>query len=164
MKVYNDISELPLRVFDKIQQSGNISYLIEGYKGEELSETQTIELLAAWDGIERQLFDEFGIDDDAIVRMRLTIDYIKHMQKYYIHGDAMSKTFADVAERRLRENGGEGDATPNSLIKTVVRLSKSLEMRLDYNDMTVIEFYYYLDLAKEVSKAHSESINKSRNR
>lgn len=152
--IYKDIEELPLRVYDKISKTGNLTYLLKE-KAEEVDAEMSAELLGTWDDIQKQLFDQFGVDDKTIYVLRRKIDYIQSMKDYYLDVDKMGKTFADIIQQEIDSLSNEQDGS-SSMIKTVVIISKSLDMRLDYNSLTVAEFYEYMKLAEEINKAKSK--------
>jgi hypothetical protein len=145
MNIYNSISELPLKIFNKIVETGNLKLLIiEG-------EYSDLDVIEAWNSINKEFFNEFGISFEEKEQLKAKIRYINHMKKYYLENDAFSKTLANL-ELQKKELNTKNEK--NSYLKICVTISKILEMRIDYSSITVGEFFHYVKLAEEISKSY----------
>lgn len=143
--IYNSITTLPLNIYDKISKTGNLEFLGIG------SEKERAE---AWENINREFFEEFGLVDKEIEQIRSRIRVAKHMLNYYFNNDKFAKTLADI--EIAKQSMYQLKTETNSLIKACVLISKSLEMRIDYNNVTVGEFFHYVNLAEELSKTKNK--------
>jgi hypothetical protein len=141
--LYNNIDELPLKLFEKISTTGDIKLLGEGTPEQ---------ILQAWDDIQRQFFDSFKMKDKQKNTLLAKADYLNLMMDYFETGDSFSRTMANIELAMIDIT--EGKHTP--FIKICVSLSKALEMRVDYNSITTSEFFYYIDLAEETAKHYKK--------
>lgn len=144
--MYSSIKTLPLSVFEEICKTGNLTLLGEG---------STEETLSAWENINREMFEEFGTKDKQQQNLLSKIRYLRHMTKYYLTGDRFSRTLANLEEAKMEANSTKNDKQV-SYLKICVNLSKVLEFRLDYNNLSVGEFFHYMELAEEVSKQYKK--------
>jgi hypothetical protein len=149
MNIYKSITELPLKVFDKIIQNGDLKLLIID------GEFSDLEVVEAWDNINREFFNEFGMSFDEKENLKAKIRYINHMKKYYLQNDVFSKTLANLELQKLEINTKNKNT---SYLKICVTVSKILEMRIDYSAITVGEFFHYVKLAEEISKTYKQKI------
>lgn len=139
--IYNSISTLPLKIYDSISRTGNIKLLADGNYSEQ-------EILMAWDNINKEFFTEFGYEGTKKTELANKLRYLKHMATYYLKGDKFAKTLAKIEEQKIEIKQG------GSFLKICVSVSKALEMRIDYNTVSVGEFFHYLKLAEEISKKY----------
>lgn len=137
--LYKSIVELPLKVFAEINKTGNLTLLGEG---------TAEEVMYAWDCINKELFDEFGISNKERDNLAARVRHVEYMRKYYLKGDKESRTLARAEEAEMAIRKG----TPESMLKLCTRVSKVLEMRIEYNTVTVGEFFHYVQLANEILK------------
>jgi hypothetical protein len=120
MAIYNSIGELPLKIFDKITTSGNIKLLvIDG-------EYSEIEIITAWDTINREFYNEFGISFNEKEELKAKIRYITHMKNYFINNDLFSKTLADLEKEKQKINKSKGTT---SYLKMCVLLNRNTYIR-----------------------------------
>lgn len=141
--MYKSIKTLPLTIFEEIGKTGNLTLLGKG---------TAEETLEAWNSINREFFEEFGVKDKQIEQIRSKIRYLKHMTKYYLDGDKFSRTLANL--ELSKEEIGKSKSKGVSYLKICVNLSKILEFRLDYNSLSTAEFFHYMELAEEISKQY----------
>ena len=142
--IYDNISELPVKIYDKILKSSNLLLLVvDG----EYSDSEVVE---AWDRINKELFEEFGVKDGHKENLLSRIRYIEHLKKYYLTGERFAKTLANL---ELAKRPTDGEA--HSYVKVCTSLSGVLKFRIDYNAVTTSEFFHYLELAESISKQHN---------
>jgi len=144
MKYYNSITNLPLRIYEKITKDGDLKHLkIDGGSNQEL--------LEAWETINKEFFEEFGVADSEQIMMLAKIAKMKYLIDYFLNGNKFAKTLASIEEEKIvMYSGNKGGGA--SFLKLCVNVSKALEMRIDYGTVTVGEFFHYAKLAEEINK------------
>jgi len=166
--IYESIKELPLKVFDQIQQTSDLRYLIAGFVLKKKEPANALpegitheEILQSWENIQREFYDSFGIKENEKRLMEVKVRYLNHLYQYHLAGDKFSKTLAKLEEQRLQMMTVAPTSKKSvSLMKVCVSLSKTLEFRVDYNSINTAEFFYYIELSEEISKSYKSINNK----
>lgn len=135
---YDSIASLPLKVYDKIVSGEGDLRLLDS-EGKIENETR---LRDAWENINKEFFKEFGVEDRQLVILKHKSKYIQLMGDFYLNGDRMARTMANIERDAWNAIAGKGEN--ESYLKVCVELSKALKLRIDYNTISVGEFFHYI--------------------
>lgn len=145
---YFDIETLSVALYDKIVSNGDASLLLinpDNYK-----DSLVPEIEKAWNNIQDEIIKITGKNEAYISYLRHKIDYIKHKNNA-INGDKWSNTLASIAEIEVKS---ALDEMPQgeSIMKTLLRLSKIQGYHLKATEITVKEYFTLI-------KMHSNDSN-----
>lgn len=151
-KAYSTIYELPILKFNKCIKENNLNHLvIEGRYSKD-------ELLPIWEGIQSEIIIEFGVDENYKRFIRLMKMRSKELIRVWIKGEKYRMAFANIYLERANKivEKKESNLTENLAI-----ISKAMNSRLPYQEVTVAEYFSYIKLLeKQASQNGKQESNK----
>lgn len=143
--LYDDIEELPIRLWFKINKTNDYSLLIKKGKA------TTMECGQAWEKLMAQYVEEVGVGEtykeliDA--RRKLAMSQID----YHVTGDEFHLNFIRIHEEEVKslelETTGDYDN-----YDTIISIERLLNIQIDENKCSVKKFFTYLKEAKAESE------------
>jgi hypothetical protein len=140
-KVYSSIDELPVYLWDKVNSTGDLSYLL--IKRKKITEKQRAALKKVMDKMHDEFIEEFGLSDSfkSITRNRIEIAQMK--MQYVIEGDGSVLTFIEIAQQELDEQLKETKKVNFIQSKISIERSLKLPFQINIHTTSVKEFYTY---------------------
>jgi hypothetical protein len=132
---YNSIDNCPITVFDEICSTSNVSLL--GW-------TEKEENWKAWENINKQYTDTYGVSEDykMLVKLRLICF---NLRKEILSGKIWKKPFLVERERQIEELANK---TKSDIYESITMISQILGMQLDMK-ITIREFMAYSQSIKK---------------
>lgn len=149
IEYFTSIEEMPIWNWFKIHSTNNIKFVCKSDPGD-LSVKQVKELEAAFENINGEFIDTFGISEDfrKILDLRREITWLKvDMMET---GDKSLQNFIDMRESDLREviNGTRGD----DYMEVKAHVEKFMGFKMNDKEVTVREYYTYIKVIKNEAK------------
>ena len=132
---YDSIDNMPVAIFSKIMRTGDLSIIGEGSKAA---------LEKAWIAIFDQYLEAFGLGDYEQY-LKLQQEAVRYYEKAYCQGQMHMVTIAELKEREAELMLSVNDSL--SLDKAAAVVSKFMGFRVNPNEISVKEFYTYLQLS-----------------
>lgn len=137
MKYYNSIQNLPIALYEQIQESSNINLLII-----DNNKVDVDVLVRAWEIISNEIIKHFGISNNYKA-------YISHLQEalnnyamYVKTNDKMHITMAQINVVLAQKQNVKQDG---NLFDNCAKLSKHYGFRINPQEITVMEYYSYIN-------------------
>ena len=131
MEFYKNIEELPVYNFNKITETGNLSYLfVNGKLG------NNADLI--WDGIMKEFFDYVGISESYKAFMEHSRNAAILTCRMYLENRKDLINFIDIENLQAKESLSD---VKEDFTKTVMIISKNMGFKVDPKTTTVKEFY-----------------------
>lgn len=136
--LYNNIDTIPMYIFDKIINTGELG-LLGKHK----------DLDSAWCFI----FDEYteangGLSDQYKDIARLKLEIVEHYYNAYVNNARHDLTLAEIKEIEIADISEDG--VDSDYFRTIAQISKLIGFRLDPMTITAREFINYKKLAADV--------------
>lgn len=141
---------------DKIISSVSKKYKVRLDKNNEvqINNQKTLYLLEVLESIEKQIFDlNGGLSADAARKLKIKQAINKLNYKVYIQGKIILENRVKILKNELKAL--ENDETFD-LYSMIITLNKSFSFKLDPFNITIREFYKYLEDYKRKIEAYKE--------
>ena len=153
-KYYDSCDDLPMAIFIKITETGDVSLL---------GKTENVpyaKLAAAWNKIREEFFEKYA--DKSY-----TDRYYRLLAKYYNllidsaldKNDLRSNIELKKVERELEAMTKEDGDNDNDYYKIKVWVEQILGFYLDLNKITVREFFTYIETARQIVENRNNNNN-----
>lgn len=136
-ETYNSVDELPIKIWFKIHDTGDLSLLCKGKK------IYFDELEILFETIYNEFISRFGFSDEYLSDLErkkrlanLQADFIITKQRHF-------KTLIAVEKEIQRQNAK--DVSKQDLEITLAKISKYYGFKLSSRDLTVAEYYSYIN-------------------
>lgn len=158
LKYFNSIYDLPVTRYHKVIEESSLKYLLK-----DTEDKETEELYKAWEDINVQLIDEFGISNDMEIMFHKqnTINKIKLQM---IMGDRSNETLCRILESEVGLIKSRQQDVKD-IRKYHARLYRILDERYkrDSHNLSTFEFYNDLnDLQDEQRRKEVKDLVKKR--
>jgi hypothetical protein len=136
---YSSIDELPVYLWDKMNSTGDVSFLL--IKRKKITENMRAMLKKIRDKMHDEFIDEFGLSDAFLSITRNRIEIAKMKMQYVLDNDGSVLTFIEIAEQEL-DDQLKGTKKSNFL-QSKVAIERELKFQINLRTTTVKEFYSY---------------------
>lgn len=143
---FRSIDELPIKVWFDIHKTGDYRFLIKG-DIPEIDANQFQLLFEAWEEIYNQHIERFGLSEEFLEDLNNQIELANYKAEFIISGDRYYKTLIKVQEERIKFDR-EDNKKPVELEMLLARMSKYYGFKLESRDLTVAQYYSYLEMIK----------------
>tara|TARA_R110002124_G_scaffold283449_2_gene459501 strand:- start:23030 stop:23485 length:456 start_codon:yes stop_codon:yes gene_type:complete len=143
VKIYKSIKQLPIGNFDILCKTKDYRYLLHN-EFEELSEDEDYEQI--WSSIYDEFLERYGLGEDYKEWCKLMRKASQAIGDVYLNGKKWRITHANIYRQMaddLIKNVEVGD-----LNVTCATLSKFNGFRINPMEISVVEFYSYLEVTK----------------
>jgi len=141
LNYYNNIEELPIKVWFDIHKTGDFTKLLKN--NVKTTNKLLLNLQNAWDNMYDQFMERFGLSDEYMSLLRQKMTIARYQAQYMITGQKHFKTLVTIEKENQRMNQVED--RPIELDKTLAKMSKYYGFKLSSRDLTVSEYYSYID-------------------
>lgn len=149
---YNSIDNCPILIWDKITQTGDLKYLLKRGK-------VTDSAIKHYENINAQLIDNFGISDKYfdILRLRIKIEqmWLKVIDKDERYLIAQIQPLERELETKMKV-----DLSKSNIRMSLMAIEKNMSIKLNYNKVTIREFYDYCKFLEEINKQYKDELSK----
>lgn len=149
---YSSIDNCPILVWDKLTQTGDLKYLVKRGK---LTNSAT----RHYENINAQLIDNFGISDKYfdILRLRIKIEqmWLKVIDKDERYLIAQIQPLERELEAKMKV-----DLSKSNIRMSLMAIEKNMSIKLNYNTVTIREFYDYCKFLEEINKQYKDELSK----
>jgi hypothetical protein len=130
----------------KVHEEGNFNYLykLDNYKI--IPKYATSDTIEKWHNLYQQYIDDIGVNDNYIDYLRLVKRLVIAKCDYAITKDRFLLNEIRMLETDIEET--KTDGKPVTFGETTAVLSKYLGFRLDVKQISVLEYYNYINLMK----------------
>jgi len=142
--MYKTIYDLPVWNFDMINKTGKFFYL---YKDENKhnDENNDKHLELIWEDLYDEFIKKFGVSEEFKKYINLKVQEMEILYDVYIKDEKWKMPFAIIKNREAEEIFSSTSNNGSSIYAIV---SKYMGFRVVPKEVTVNEFYEYLNLAK----------------
>lgn len=138
--VYRSIEDLPIGIWKKINQTGDLSLLFK-IDVQELEDYNV--LIELWTELNDQYITRYGINEkyEKILGMQKKIALLKI--DFHLKNKRINKTFWRIEEIRLTEllNNDEG----MQFNDTIIAIEERMGREIDPNKISVVKYYDYIN-------------------
>lgn len=149
LNCFKTIDELPIQIWFSVQKTGEISMLLKNI--EEYCEEDAPELWSIWETMFNQYMERFGLSDEFMEDLKNKIELANMKADFIISGDKYFKTMIRVQEEIINANT-DIETKPFELERLLAKMSKYYGFKLSSRDLTVAEYYSYLENIKDGRK------------
>lgn len=163
MKSWATIEELPVWNWQKIFDTGDLSFLLEDGP-RKLTEEEKERLENLWIDLQNEFIDKFGFSKKflAIEQKRMAIDRLRW--HYMETGNESIKTVIEIRKRELKELlKAAKDEKKGSFEEQIVILESHFKFPIDVKKTSVVKYHTYLQ-ALEREAQRLKSLENGRNR
>ena len=147
MNYYNSIHDLPIFNFDKVVTTNSLEWLFKKpVNPEKIKAVKLHKLQKAWLNVEKEMFNEFGCDEDYKQYIRLSLEAMVLRIKAHRESNATHITFAEIKE--FQAKGLVSESTGSKLYENVAHLNR-LGYTVKVKKTTVAEFYSIINVANK---------------
>lgn len=148
---YLTIDELPVKIWFDIHKEANYSKLVKV----EIPFTDKIvlQLSKIWDDIYNQFIERFGLSDEFMTDLRDEIKLANLQADYIITGDRYLVTLIKI-EKEKKRIADLDVKPPTDLDVILARMSKYYGFKLSSRELTVSEYYSYINNILEDGKTN----------
>jgi hypothetical protein len=139
---FTTIDELPVKVWFDIHKTGDSTKLLK--KILVLKDNILIELNDVWAKIYDEFITRFGLSDEFMADLRTEINIANLQAEYIITGQKHLITLIKVEQEKKRLNDLDFKE-PTELESILAKMSKYYGFKLSSRDLTVVEYYSYLN-------------------
>lgn len=150
MELYKDISDFPIYNWFKCVDLKDYSYTMINRK--ECNEHQLNECMEAFESLYCQYVDTYGISEQLQDIISLQNQILVHKIDMATTGDKSIKMFIQIKEIELNDLL---NVKQNKVNTSKVAIEKYLGFRINEKEVTVKEYYDYLEAIKENGRATS---------
>ena len=154
MKYYKSTEEWPIWNLNKVNETGDVRYLIKGIDYfEDLPDIgmKVMNLLDAYKELTKQISEMFGLDESFITKMRDEKDLLI-MALQILAGDKAKKAMKKVKEEQIKQREGTVKVKNQTFEEKIIVLESHFKKDFNVQQMTVKRFYTYLDMFKRANK------------
>ncbi len=141
VKAYDSIEDLPVLIWDKINESKDVSLLL--LNKPKITKRIKAELVLVWEKIYNEFISEFGFPESVKDQMRLRLKIARMKLEFAKTLDESLITFIELAEIELAE------MTPKETKSNIYKVKSAIEdkkgFRLNLKEISVKEFYNYVN-------------------
>lgn len=153
MKFYRTIEELPIWNFDKINEQGDVRYMLklDDYFELPAKGVDYDTLVDHFIQVSDELFERFGVDDRAITNMMEEKD-ILIMKLKWLAGEKSFKTTYKIKSKIREDREAMVGDKKQTFEEKIIMLESYFKKDFDVYKMSVAKFYTYLDVFKRANK------------
>jgi hypothetical protein len=153
MKFYRTIEELPIWNFDKINEQGDVRYMLklEDYFDMPDKNVDYDSLVDHFIMVSDELFERFGVDDRAITNMIEEKDILL-MKLKWLSGETTFKTSYKIKSKIKNDREAMVANKKQTFEERIIMLESYFKKDFDVYKMSVAKFYTYLDVFKKANK------------
>lgn len=146
VKYYNSIDTMPTFNYLKVVDEDNITFIIKkkGLFGNHEK---------AFENIQRQLVDRFGLSESFIEIIELQKEIIALKCEVAISGDKFNNTFIRIHEEDLKQKLEQKSLKSNEL---KILIEKWIGFKLNLHELSVSEWFSYLHQYSEFNKQNNK--------
>jgi len=146
VKYYNSIDTMPTFNYLKVVDEDNITFMIKkkGLFGNHER---------AFENIQRQLVDRFGLSESFIEIIELQKEIIALKCEVAISGDKFNNTFIRIHEEELKQKLEQKSLKSNEL---KILIEKWIGFKLNLHELSVSEWFSYLHQYSEFNKQNNK--------
>ncbi len=146
VKYYNSIDTMPTFNYLKVVDEDNITFMIKkkGLFGNHEK---------AFENIQRQLVDRFGLSESFIEIIELQKEIIALKCEVAISGDKFNNTFIRIHEEELKQKLEQKSLKSNEL---KILIEKWIGFKLNLHELSVSEWFSYLHQYSEFNKQNNK--------
>jgi len=149
IQYYKSIDELPIRNWFKIQDTDDITWMLK--KKYSVNAKQLAVLAKAFADCQAQYIDTFGLSDNYRKILTLKWEIAVLRSELVMQGKRTNQVYIDLKTLDLKVILTESKASETGSVK--VMIEKHMGFKLNENEVTVKEFYEYLnDLKRTVEQ------------
>ena len=145
---YDSIENIPIGVWDKIHINNDLTLLA---KNQEQKKFKTNVLVNAWEKINDEFLEEFGLPEEFERQLDLKRRAAEFQAKYIIEGKRHYLTHAEIT---LSEISNFSQRKKIKLGETLSLLMKHYQFKIDEKTTTVKEYFH---LAKTITNGRKEN-------
>lgn len=145
--IWTDLDELPIWNWNKIAETGDLLYLLKNQN----KRKPVKGLVEAWESLQQQYLDEFGVDMNLLNRIKTMKKIIKLNVKFYETRDRSLLNLIAVEENRLKESQ---NVVSVKFTRLLIIVSSHMGFRIDPKQFTVIEWFHAL---KNMAASHGKA-------
>jgi len=142
LTVYRSIHDIPVRNYDRFQETGNPKYLCRG------EVVEKVDYMDAWNKLNDELIDHVGIDNAAKDRIRIENELLYYKLELENTGDRKIENIIRKLERKLDEIDEEMESETSTMSQRLNQLSVALKIYLNPDVIKVADFFDFVELAK----------------
>ena len=135
--MYDSIENLPVYNFNKINETGDLKYLLKG----SLKVPQT-KLEKCWIKIYDEFLTEFGLSEKFSQWLEKQKQIVAHIYNAYVEGKRHEINFVRLKEMQAEELM-KGDE--QKIGEVAAMISEYMHFPIDIRTITVYQFYHYLN-------------------
>ncbi len=146
VRYYNSIDTMPTFNYLKVVDEDNITFMIrkKGLFGNHER---------AFENIQRQLVDRFGLSESFIEIIELQKEIIALKCEVAISGDKFNNTFIRIHEEELKQKLEQKSLKSNEL---KILIEKWIGFKLNLHEISVSEWFSYLHQYSEFNKQNNK--------
>lgn len=146
VKYYDSIDTMPTFNYLKVVDEDNITFMIrkKGLFGNHEK---------AFENIQRQLVDRFGLSESFIEIIELQKEIIALKCEVAISGDKFNNTFIRIHEEELKQKLEQKSLKSNEL---KILIEKWIGFKLNLHELSVSEWFSYLHQYSEFNKQNNK--------
>ena len=139
---FTTIDDLPIKIWFDIHKEGNYSKLMRSEIP--LTNKALIQLSNIWDNLYNEFIERFGLSDEFMADLRDEIKLANLQADYIITGDKYLSTLIKIEKEKKRLLDLEV-TPPMELDIILAKVSKYYGFKLTSRDLTVTEYYAYIN-------------------
>lgn len=139
---YNTIDELPIKVWFHVHKTGDLKKLL--IDNVQFTVALFDKLADSWESMFDQWMSQFGLSDEYMASLRQRKLLANYQAELIITGKPHFKTLIMVEQEKMKMDSND-DMTEMPLEKTLAKISKYYGFKLDSRNLTVSQYYSYIE-------------------
>ena len=144
---YTTIEDMPIYNWFKVNSTGDLRFVLIKHR----TKYDTIKAKESFESLYSEYIDVFGISDSYVKVLELKARIAELRIDKAITEDSFIQNFINMAEMDLKDLYSQTNKTNTNEVK--VHLEKYLGFRLNEKEVSVKEYYTYLNVMSTDSKA-----------
>ena len=142
---YDSIHNLPIRAWFDIHKTGEFRLLLKEdcYTNEE----KINKLFQTWESIYNEYIDIFGLSEEFLEDLNQQVELANYKADFVITGNKYLKTMIKIHEDKFNSEK-KAESKEIELEILLARMSKYYGFKLESKELTVVQYYSYLNTVK----------------
>jgi hypothetical protein len=142
---FKSIDDLSIKIWFDIHKTGDYRLLMK--KIITINESDFERLFKVWEGLYNEYMDRFGLSEEFKDNLRLQVEIANLKARLVITGQRHLRTQIKIKEEEFLANS-PSDKPPVELETLLAKMSKYYGFKLESKELTVTQYYSYLNTVK----------------
>ena len=139
-KAYIHIDELPILIWNKIHETGDLTLLF--VEKQKVNQSFDLKLEEIWLNLYDQFLKEFGVSDEYQKILEIKRAIAIHKIDFHLRGNRAARTYWKIEEAKLKD--ALTDEPKTSFNDSIIKIEQFMKFKLNARELTVLDYFSYI--------------------